>query len=351
MTHAPASSQACPICRERGQERLFESVDYLTGEFFTVARCARCGTARTLFPHPEEEIGRYYGDTYYGREGRRFLGALEWLVRLFRRGRVSAVLRLHPGPGRVLDVGCGRGLILRRLRSLGWDCYGTELSADLARLLRESGVEVFTGPLEEWGLPEASFDVILLWHSLEHQFEPARVLAEVRRLLKPGGRLILEVPNLGSWQARLGGSRWFHLDVPRHLVHFSRPTLAALLGGQGFEVLRWSTWSLEQGPFGFAQSLLNRMCASPNLLYGLMKGHTVVEKMRQETPLARRVRDLLLTLALAAPAVGVGMGAEALAALAGRGGVLRVSARRGGGTGGSQSAGTAHSGPSREPSA
>ncbi|MGA9752799.1 MAG: class I SAM-dependent methyltransferase [Acidobacteriota bacterium] len=328
MTRGPASSQACPICQETARERLFESADYLTGESFTVARCARCGTARTLFPHPEEEIGSYYGNTYYGREGRRFLGTLEWLVRLFRRGRVRAVLRLHPGPGRVLDVGSGRGLILRRLRSLGWDCYGTELSADLAQLLRESGVEVFTGPLEEWGLPESSFDVILLWHSLEHQFEPAQVLAEVRRLLKPGGRLLLEVPNFGSRQAAVGGSRWFHLDVPRHLLHFSRPTLAALLGGQGFETLRWSTWSLEQGPFGFAQSLLNRVCASPNLLYGLMKGHALAEPTRRKISGPRRALDLGLTLVLAVPAVAVAVGAEAVTALAGRGGVLNIVARK-----------------------
>ena len=328
MTPASASGQACPICRETGQKGLFESVDYLTGESFAVARCARCETARTLFPHPEEEIGRYYGDTYYGREGRRFLGTLEWLVRLFRRGRVRAVLRLHPGLGRVLDVGCGRGLILRRLRSLGWDCYGTELSADLAQLLRESGVEVFTGALEEWGLPQASFDVILLWHSLEHQFEPARILAEVRRLLKPGGRLLLEVPNLGSRQARLGGSRWFHLDVPRHLLHFSRPTLAALLCGQGFEILRWSTWSLEQGPFGLAQSLLNRMCASPNLLYGLMKGHGPAEPTRRRISGPRLALDLGLTIVLVAPVVAVAVGAEAVAALAGRGGVLSIVARK-----------------------
>jgi SAM-dependent methyltransferase len=168
----------------------------------------------------------------------------------------------------------------------------------------------------------------MLWHSLEHQFEPARVLAEVRRLLKPGGRLLLEVPNLGSRQARLGGSRWFHLDVPRHLLHFSRPTLAALLCGQGFEILRWSTWSLEQGPFGLAQSLLNRMCASPNLLYGLMKGHAPAEPRRQRISGPRRALDLGLTIVLAAPLVALALGAEAVAALAGRGGVLSIVARK-----------------------
>ena len=190
--------------------------------------------------------------------------------------------------------------------------------------LEADGVHAWEGPLREWGLPEGSFDVAIMWHSLEHQFEPAQVLEAVGRALKPGGLLLLEVPNAGSLQSWLGGRNWFHLDVPRHLVHFRLEPLAEMLERSGLRIVRVSTWSLEQGPYGMAQSLLNRVTRSPNVLYGLIK----------RVPGGKRASawDLILTVLLAVPAAAAGFGLEVAAALLGHGGVLRVAGRKGPGT-------------------
>jgi SAM-dependent methyltransferase len=320
----PQVPGACPACGEPRLEALFDSPDYLSGERFAVVCCPRCGICWTVFPHPESSIGHYYGDSYYGRAGRRFGALAETLVGLFRRGRVRAILHASLGPGRVLDVGCGRGLILRDLRRRGWESYGTELSPALVESLKADAVQAWEGSLRDWGLPEGSFDVAIMWHSLEHQFDPVQMLEAVGRALKPGGLLLLEVPNRGSLQSWLGGRTWFHLDVPRHLVHFSRRPLAEMLERSGLRIERLSTWSLEQGPFGMTQSLLNRVTRHPNVLYGLIK----------RVPGERRasVWDLALTVLLSMPLAAVGSGLEAVAALLGYGGVLRVTARKGPGT-------------------
>src|SRR5436853_224407 len=151
----------------------------------------------------------------------------------------------------------------------------------------ELGVDVV--PVEDLAkLPAASFDVITLWHVFEHLPDPIALLREARRLLKVGGRLLIEVPNLGGWHGRLGGAAWHHLDVPRHLLHFSRKTLTSMLARERLVPERWSTFSIEYDTFGTAQTYLNWVCHRPNHLYQWL--------IRQPTGGTRR--DTILTLLL-----------------------------------------------------
>ena len=125
--------------------------------------------------------------------------------------------------------------------------------------------------LVDAGYPEAHFDQVIIWHVFEHLLDPRRTLEEIHRVLKPGGRLILAVPNFSSFQARATGPAWFHLDLPRHLYQFPLAALDQLLERVGFAVESEHHFSLRQNPFGWVQSLLNFVPGLPrNGLYTLL---------------------------------------------------------------------------------
>lgn len=327
----PAPRRICDRCGSPGGEPAFRAQDHLTGERFGILRCAGCGLLRTDFRGSSEDLARYYGPSYYGSAGRRFLSVLERAVRLFRRFRARAVMRAAGRPGRILDLGCGRGFTLAALREMGWECVGTELSEEMAAEARKTaGVQVLLGGPEEFPFPGGSFDAVTAWHSLEHMERPVRTVREVARLLKPGGLLLVEVPDANSLQARVGGGRWFHFDVPRHLYHFTREGLAAILAEEGFAVHRESTLSLEQGPFGMVQSLLNRVTFAPNVLYRLIRraGTAGRAGAAGSTAALRVCWDVGITLLLVLPVGALGSTLELLACAVGRGGVIRCAAQK-----------------------
>jgi SAM-dependent methyltransferase len=176
-------------------------------------------------------------------------------------------------PGRVLDVGCGRGVLLQEFRRQGWDVQGTELSDQAAAYARGVlGLPVETGSLDTIGFPANHFDAITLWHVLEHVADPQSLLSEVNRILKPGGVLLVSVPNFGSCEARLFRDRWFHLDVPRHVTHLTKGSLREALAVTGFEDRSWSGFAPEYDSFSFVQSSLNRLGLRHNLLYNVLRG-------------------------------------------------------------------------------
>ncbi len=113
--------------------------------------------------------------------------------------------------------------------------------------------------------------MVVLWHVFEHLKHPDQTIEEIHRILKPGGKLIIAVPNFSSWQARWAGEHWFHLDLPRHLFHFPLSALRRLVEDRGFEYLSAHHFSLRQNPFGWVQSAMNRLAFLPrNALYSLL---------------------------------------------------------------------------------
>jgi len=154
------------------------------------------------------------------------------------RGRLEMVPRYRPR-GRLLDVGCGSGAYLLAMRDLGWEVHGVETDARSAEQAREVwALDVRRGPLEAADLDPGTFDVVTLWHVLEHLPSPRQTLAACHRLLKPGGQLMLEVPNLAGPGARLFRERWFHIDAPRHLYAFNPTTLRRILAEAAFAGVR-----------------------------------------------------------------------------------------------------------------
>ena len=147
--------------------------------------------------------------------------------------------------GRILDVGCGDGFFLRSVKNIGWEVHGMEMSEEAVHRAKSMGVEQVTrGTFDDASYPENYFDVIRFWSVLEHIYDPLATLAKVNRFLKPGGLLVLQVPNYRSAAARWAGSRWSAWDVPRHLYHFSSRSLKTLLEKSNFRMTRWGTCSV-----------------------------------------------------------------------------------------------------------
>jgi SAM-dependent methyltransferase len=256
----------CTLCGDGPLERLFP-----VGDRFSLLQCRACRVASTFPVLSREEMSSFYPPAYYGVGNRRFNPLFEWLVTIFRRRRVRKI-ESFVAKGRVLDIGCGRGITLSQLKEDGWETSGVEISETAAAHARSVlGDTIFVGDVLAAPWPPDSFDVINIWHVLEHLPDPAGVLSKCRTLLRTGGLLIVAVPNFESFQARFAGPHWFHLDVPRHYWHWGTNALGALLEKHGFAVRETSHFSLEQNPYGWIQSILNRMGFPSNLLYDVLK--------------------------------------------------------------------------------
>lgn len=150
--------------------------------------------------------------------------------------RCQAAMRVC-SRGRILDVGCGTGEFLAAMKQRGWDVIGLEPSAIAAAHAREAlGLDVRAETLKDADLPEASFDVITLWTVLEHVYAPLSTLRAARRLLRPGGLLLISIPDTQSLDARCFGEHWVGYDTPRHLYVYPRAVLRSLLEQSGLQL-------------------------------------------------------------------------------------------------------------------
>lgn len=262
------ASGVCPWCRAVAAREVWAR----TGSSpFRLVRCSQCGLVRTDPQLDDEQIAAYYTETYYGEQAMRLSRTLEAAVRWFRRRRAATLRRLM-SPGRVLDIGCGRGWTLAALRDAGWQVEGVELNDAAARHAREVlQLNVACDGFDPSRYEERQFDAIILWHVLEHLRDVRDTLEACARLLKPGGMLVVAVPNFSSWQARWSRYAWFHLDLPRHYSHFSSEWLQQALDDLGFGIVLVNHASVEQNVFGWIQSALNGCGLRHNLLYDLLR--------------------------------------------------------------------------------
>jgi 2-polyprenyl-3-methyl-5-hydroxy-6-metoxy-1,4-benzoquinol methylase len=317
----PATCPACdgPLARWRS---VATSDPSLPGTF-ALRRCARCGTAVTAGPAPTFEEAHDGGS--YATRRPRGSGLAAPLLRAFDRQRLRLMARHAPrSPAstaadapRLLDAGAGRGRFVAAARAAGWDAAGFEPAArGVEAAAAAYGVTLERAGIGDAAVADGSQDAVTLWHVLEHLDEPRAAVQRLGGWLRPGGVLLIGVPNLGSLQARIGGARWFHLDVPRHRTHFTPAGLRRIAEGAGLEVVAVHQVLLEHNPFGFWQSLVNRLSGTTSYLYYLLK--------RTERP---RPRPLAVTL-LALPLIPVAAAVEALAGALGRGGTMALVARR-----------------------
>ncbi len=236
MTHP----ERCPICGGGLRETGVSARDRLvTGEGpFAIVECPGCRFGLTDPQPAPAELDRYYADSYYEEFYEHTEAGPQNLLT-----RVRGVLRKRGAdrrfanlpyrvdgarPGKVLDVGCGAGELLAQYAATGWETYGLDPSATATRAAASRGAAVHKGTLADAPWPGEQFHLIVFSHSLEHIPDPVGAVEEASARLAPGGTLAIDVPNWASWQRRLFGSRWFVLDLPRHLQHFSPRALERL---------------------------------------------------------------------------------------------------------------------------
>jgi len=221
----------CPLCGSKSFKLLFRRRDHrlqVTAELFDVVRCDGCSLVY-VNPRPDDEaIKHYYTDEFYDAQASPEDALSSIKPRL--DGMVSHVADLPAG--RVLDVGCFKGEFLETMRRRGWDVHGVELHARPPNLF---GLDIHYGAIEAAPFAAASFDLITIWAVLEHVLDPRGILHACRRLLKPGGRLVVLVPNFNS----LPGRYMQHDDIPRHITMFTRKTLYRILDDCGFAATRF----------------------------------------------------------------------------------------------------------------
>jgi len=259
-----------------------------------LVQCDGC-SVQALHPQPGDvELAAAYSREYYGTPPQKFVAPIAAMVGLFQSARARGIVRLvgHKRAARVLDVGCGNGGFLMKMRRRGLEVEGTEWTADAAaRIPRDASIPIHVGDLVEMNLPPQSFDAVTLWHVLEHLRRPRETLAKIHSILRPGGLLLMSMPNAESAQARRYGTHWFHHDPPRHMFGFGPHSISLLLEDSGFRVTDLSTWSFEHNPFGEIQSRLNERRLRRDRLYNQLKG---LSRERFGTRLADLARALLL---------------------------------------------------------
>jgi SAM-dependent methyltransferase len=243
--------ERCDLCGgSRYQPRaVYHEYLLFTGEKFQLVKCQDCGL-EFINPRPSPAIiGEYYPADYGAhqevprplRKWQSLAGAPDAPEpSLLRRVHLHIRQNMHwyliprfEGGGRVLDIGCGSGKLLDTLKHLGWETYGVETSPAAVERARARGHDVEVGRAEERHF-EGEFDLVYLWHVLEHTHDPSRVLANIRQMVRPGGRFHLCVPNRKSIHAWMFGRNWWSTDAPRHLYQFDRKTLTRYLEQAGF---------------------------------------------------------------------------------------------------------------------
>jgi 2-polyprenyl-3-methyl-5-hydroxy-6-metoxy-1,4-benzoquinol methylase len=235
-----SNNDGCPLCGDTRFQPVFVARDRLLGRpgDFPVTRCLSCGLAQ-LHPRPSPaELTAHYPDTYYPIDAEPSAEAIAVAQGLLDRVTAWTDRHRRETP-RILDIGCGTGLFLHLAQQRGMPARGIELSESAVAYGRERyGLDIQHGTLDTANLPERAFDIITMWHVLEHLHDPVTALRLVEAALRPGGLLLIGVPNFGSIEARLFGRRWYSLDAPRHLYQFTPATVAATVERAGLEVER-----------------------------------------------------------------------------------------------------------------
>jgi SAM-dependent methyltransferase len=234
----------CNYCGSDNYTTIYRVPDLLldnNSELFSMVRCDRCGL---IYQNPrptQEELAKYYPDEYepyYQELSENRITKKVNRYGIEKRCRLVNTLPNRSKGGRLLDVGCSTGIFLDFIRQSGsWEVKGIEVSEYAATVAREKyQLDVFTGTLDEARFPSAFFDVVTLWDVLEHLPDPMGTLAEISRITKSDGYLMIRIPHLDSLDAKLFGPSWAGLDLPRHYYVFSKQKINLFLSKNGYKI-------------------------------------------------------------------------------------------------------------------
>ena len=241
----------CPWCGSENAQPHIELKDlFLTQEPFKILECKDCGLLYTT-PRPnKEEIGKYYqSDEYYSHQENKegFIPKVYEKVKSINLKNKYNIATEKTTRGKILDIGCGVGDFLHTMEQQGWECTGVEPSEDAKAIAKKRIKAQLLSSEEQENLSDGSFDVITMWHVLEHVDALRWQIQQLYRLCKPGGRIIIALPNYKSYDGQYYKAAWAAYDVPRHLNHFNEETIVKIFEESHLkhiktEKLRWDAY-------------------------------------------------------------------------------------------------------------
>lgn len=222
----------CPWCNsEKTQTYIWVKDEFLTKEEFQIQECLNCGLLFTEPRPPKDKIGDYYkSEEYYSHQENKkgFIPKLYESIKAINLKNKYKIATNGKSAGKLLDIGCGVGDFIHTAEEQGWQCTGVEPSQDAKAIAKKRiKAEILSSEdLEQ--IPNETFDVITMWHVLEHVDDLKWQMAQLQRLIKKGGRIVIALPNYKSYDATFYKEKWAAYDVPRHLNHFNKDTLVKI---------------------------------------------------------------------------------------------------------------------------
>ena len=300
------------------------NTDPFSNKKFDIYFCNRCFIGKTNLDK-DFDFTSYYPKNYYGKDGKKFNFLIEFIVLFFRYLRSLFCYRFFNKKNiKLLDIGCGRGQFIYLMKKKGWFVYGTETSSISALAAKKrvgDDAILINKDLSELKNIDIVFDMITLWHVLEHLNEPKKIVNLIEEKLINKGYVVVEVPNFNSFQHLISKNNWTHLDCPRHVTHFTKEGLINFFDNKKFKIIKSSTFSVEYGFYGMLQSLLNLFLPVPNYLFSLIRSKNA---KINKTPLIKNYISFLLSIFLIIPLLFVSIFFELLSVLFKRGGIIKV---------------------------
>ncbi len=234
----------CPLCGSNNITKYLSATDYfLTKESFSIDKCEECNFLFTN-PRPEDkELTKYYKSDEYLSHNKKTNTVFSFIYNTIRkisvRNKFNLIKKLDNKNKCILDFGCGSGEFLSYCSNKSWKATGVEPDEDARNIAgRQKGVNVFESLDELVNNNDRKYDIITLWHVIEHVPELDIIIDRLKNILKCDGFLIIALPNPMSWDAQHYGKYWAAYDLPRHLYHFTEQTIKQLLSKHNFKSLR-----------------------------------------------------------------------------------------------------------------
>ena len=251
----------CPLCGSNEADLHLKLKDYfLTKENFEIYQCRCCGLLYT-WPHLDDiAIDRYYNSDNYLSYNENKKGLIPFLYNSVKRVNMAKKFRIAiegTQGKRLLDFGCGVGDFLCFAQRQGYEVMGTDICSEACHRASEKIGNSVVGPEDVFALPDKSFDIITMWHVLEHISNLKMLAGQINRLLADGGRLVVALPNYQSYDAQYYKDKWAAYDVPRHLSHFNQKSLTVVFAGTNLQLvgvhpLKWDAYYISIVSEGYA---------------------------------------------------------------------------------------------------